>query len=470
VTTTPAAVRARRVRLPRRRRGRRGRDGGASPLAQPARLVGLGFLVLIAVGTVLLALPVSTAAPGGTNWRTALFTATSATTLTGFAVVDTGTYWSGAGQAVLLVLMQLGGLGVMTFASLLGLLVAGRLGLRSRLLARAETRTSGLGTVGRVVRGIVVVSLAVEAVLWLVLFLRFWLGRGQSPGGAAWTALFSSVSAYTNAGFALSSDSLVGVATDPLVIVPIAVAFVVGGIGYPVLLELVDTRLRPRTWSLHTRLTLMTTAVLLVLGPIAVIASEWSNPATLGALDVPGRLLSGGFSGLTPRSAGFNTIDYGQADSSTLLVTDILMVIGGGSAGTAGGIKVTTLAVLALGVFSEARGDPDIDVFRRRIAPGTVRQALAVASLALVAVSVGCLELIEITDLELDVVLFEVCAAFGTVGLSTGVTADLPPAAHDVLVVLMFLGRVGPITAATALALRSRTKAYRNPEGRPIVG
>jgi Trk-type K+ transport system membrane component len=236
------------------------------------------------------------------------------------------------------------------------------------------------------------------------------------------------------------------------------------------MLELIDSRLHVRTWSLHTRVTLATTAALLVLGPLVVLVTEWTNPATLGGLPVPDRLLSGWFSGVSPRTAGFNTIDYARADPATLLATDVLMVIGGGSAGTAGGIKVTTLAVLALGVVSEARGDPDIDVFGRRIAPGTVRQALAIASLALVAVSLATLVLLEITPFSLDAVLFEVTSAFGTVGLSTGITSQLQPAAQYLLAALMFVGRIGPITAASALALRSRPKAYRNPEGRPIVG
>lgn len=455
------------------RRGARPRppsDPSAHPFAHPARLVGLGFLLVIALGTVALMLPVATSGPGGAGFRTAFFTATSATCVTGLVVVDTGTYWSTTGQVVLLVLMQLGGLGVMTFASLLGLLVAGRLGLRSRLLARAETRAGELGAVGRVIRGILAVGVAVEAAVGLALFLRFWLGHGDSAGAAAWRALFHSVSAYNNAGFGLAPDNLVGVAGDPFVLVPIAAAFVVGGIGYPVLLELVGSRLRVRTWSLHTRLTLVTTAVLLVLGPLVVLATEWTNPGTLGALPLPERLLSGWFSGVTPRTAGFNTIDYARADPATLLASDVLMVIGAGSAGTGGGIKVTTLAVLALGVLSEARGDPDIDAFRRRIAVGTVRQALAIASLALVAISAATLVLLETTAFSLDAILFEVSSAFGTVGLSTGITAQLPAGAQYLLAALMFIGRVGPITAASALALRSRTKAYRNPEGRPIVG
>ncbi len=467
----PATSRSRRGRRWWRRPAQQApHDPNTHPFAHPARLVALGFVLLIALGTVALSLPMSSTGPGGTDFLTAFFTATSAACVTGLVVVDTGSYWSGTGEVILLVLIQLGGLGVMTFASLLGLLVAGRLGLRSRLLARAETGGGGLGTVGRVIRGVVLISLAVEAALWLVLTLRYWLSYGESLPRAAYIGLFDSISAYTNAGFARESTSLIGYAGDPFVIVPMIIAIVIGGLGYPVLLELLDTRFRPRTWSLHTRVTLATTAVLLLLGPLVVLVTEWTNPATLGRLSLPDRLLSGWFSGVTPRSAGFNTIDYGQADSATLLWTDMLMIIGGGSASTAGGIKVTTLAVLVLGVLSEARGDTDIDAFRRRIALTTVRQALAIASLALMAIAIGTLVLLEITDFTLDAVLFEVSSAFGTVGLSTGITSQLPPAGQYVLIVLMFVGRIGPITAASALALRTRTKAYRHPEGRPIVG
>ncbi len=446
----------------------------SNPLRRAAQLVVAGFVVLLAAGTGLLMLPVSSQGPGGTDLHTALFTATSAGCVTGLTIVDTGTYWSPFGQVVLLALMQLGGLGVMTFASLLGLLVAGRLGLRSRLLAQSETRTLDLGTVSSVVAGIVRVSLVIEAAVLVALFLRWWLGYGESTGRALWLATFHTVSAYNNAGFALWGDSLVGFAGDPWVLVPLMAAFVLGGLGYPVLLEVLRSLRAPggraRLWSLHTRLTLVMTAALLVLGPAVVLLTERGNPGTLAGLPWPERLWSTVFSGITPRTAGFNTIDYGSATPETLLATDALMIVGGGSAGTAGGLKVTTFAVLLLAVVSEIRGDPDIDVFGRRISLATVRQALSVALIGVLLVVVSTFVLLELSTLGLDAALFEVVSAFATVGLSTGVTADLPTAGHYLLVVLMFLGRVGPVTAAAALALRERPRAYRNPEGRPIVG
>lgn len=441
----------------------------AARKANPGRLVAAGFLVGIGGGTALLMLPVASHPDGGATLLTAAFTATSALCVTGLTVVDTGTYWTGFGEAVLLALMQLGGLGVMTFASLLGLLVAGRLGLRGRLLAQAETRSVDAGTLRPVLAGIIRVSLAIEALVWLALTLRLWLGYDVSPGRAAYLGLFHAVSAYNNAGFALWGDSLIGFAGDPLVIGPITVALVLGGIGYPVLLELRRVR-SARRWSLHTRLTLLTTGVLLVLGPAVVLLTEWDNPLTLGQLPGGQRLVSGWFSGITPRTAGFNSIDYADADSATLLTTDALMLVGGGSAGTAGGIKVTTVAVLLLAVLAEVRGDPDVDAFGRRVSGQTVRQALSVTVLALATVGGATLFLLETSDFSLDQALFEATSALATVGLSTGITADVRPSGQVLLMVLMFLGRVGPVTVAAALALRVAPRLHRNPEARPIIG
>ena len=434
---------------------------------RPGLVVVAAMAALVCVGTVLLMLPVARSGPGGAPLVVALFTSTSAACVTGLTVVDTGTYWSGFGQAVIAGLVQAGGLGLMTAAALLGILVAGRLGLRTKILAGAESK-SPLGTVGLVLRWSAAMAVAVEATVALALVLRLWLGGRDDLPHALWSGLFHAVSAYNNAGFALWPDNLTGFAADPFFLLPVTAAFVVGGLGYPVLLDLLDGR--PREWSLHTRLTLLVTGVLCVLGPLAVLASEWSNPATLGALDVPGRLLSGTFSGLSPRTAGFNTFDYGQADASTLLLTDVLMFVGGGSAGTAGGIKVTTFGVLVLAALAEARGDSDIDVFRRRIGEQTVRQAIAVAVVVVLAVSAAAVALLELTDEPLDTVLFEVVSATATVGLTADLTNHLPAGAQLVLVALMFAGRVGPMTLATVLALRRGHRHYRHPEARPLVG
>ncbi|GGO70825.1 TrkH family potassium uptake protein [Nocardioides deserti] len=415
-------------------------------------------------------LPLSSTGPGGTSLLTALFTSTSAVCVTGLVVVDTSTHWSAFGEGVILVLIQLGGLGIMTFASLLGLLVWRRLGLRSRLTAAAETKAVGLGDVRSVVRGVVITSLVFEAITAALLAARFALGYDEPWDRAAYLGLFHAVSAFNNAGFALWSDSLTPFVTDPYICLPVAFAVIAGGLGFPVWLELHKHVRQPRRWSMHTQMTLAATAGLLVAGAVFVTANEWSNPGTLGALDPPGRLLAGFFHGVMPRTAGFNSVDYGAMRDGTLLATEILMFIGGGSAGTAGGIKVTTFVLLFLVIWAEVRGDRDVEAFERRIGDRTIRQALTIALLGVAAVVASTLVLLEVSEQTTEAVLFEAVSAFATVGLSTGITADLPASGQLVLTALMFLGRLGPITLVSALALRERPTLHRLPEGRPIIG
>lgn len=439
-------------------------------LHHPAQLVVLGFAVAILVGTLLLMLPVARSGPGGTGFVTALFHATSAVCVTGLVTVDTPIYWSAFGEIVILALIQVGGFGIMTLASLLAMLVWRRLGLRSRLTAAAETKAAGIGEVRTVIRGVLVITVVIELLTATTLTLRFALGYDESWGRAAYLGLFHAVSAFNNAGFALYSDNLIGFVEDPWVCLPIAFAVIAGGLGFPVWLELVRHRAKWRTWSLHTTMTVSTTVVLLVIGTVFVSANEWTNPGTLGSLDTPGRVLAGFFHSVMPRTAGFNAIDYAQARDGTLLGTSVLMFIGGGSAGTAGGIKITTFVLLFWVIWAEARGERDVEVHGRRIDDRAIRQALTVALLGVGAVMVATLALVQMTDHALDVVLFEAVSAFATVGLSAGITADLPVAGQLILIGLMFLGRLGPITLVSALALRERGKLYRLPEGRPLIG
>lgn len=436
----------------------------------PGQVVVAGFAAAILVGTGLLMIPFSRSGTGSAGFVEALFTSTSAVCVTGLTVVDTPTYWSGFGQAVILVLIQVGGFGIMTLASLLGLLVARRMGLRTRLTAAAETRSGGIGDVRRVLIGVAIISLTVESVTAVVLTARFALAYDQPPLRALYLGVFHAVSAFNNAGFGLYSDNLVGFATDPWICLPIAFAVMIGGIGFPVILELRRELRRPRRWSVHTKITLSVTAVLLVLSTAFVTASEWYNPRTLGAFDGPGRVLAGFFQAVILRTAGFNSLDIGAMKDTTWLGMDVFMFIGGGSAGTAGGIKVTTFALLFFVIWSEVRGETATTVFRRRMDTRAQRQALTVALLSVAAVVCGTIVLAEITDLSTDQVLFESVSAFATVGLTTGITPGLPAPGQLILIVLMFLGRLGPVTLVSALALRESQRRYQLPEGRPIVG
>ncbi|MFJ3975510.1 TrkH family potassium uptake protein [Streptomyces sp. NPDC090021] len=441
----------------------------------PARTVVSAFALVIAIGTVLLMLPVSSQDGSATSLVTALFTSTSAVCVTGLVVVDTATHWSGFGEGVILALIQVGGFGIMALASLLALLVSGKLRLRMQLTAAAETKSLGIGDVRRVLLGVAGCTLIVELAVGAFLALRLRFGYGRSITEAAYSGLFHAVSAFNNAGFGLHGDSLTPYAQDPWVTLPIAVAVILGGLGFPVLLELLRHRTRRRTtgrrnWSLHTRLTLLTSAALLFIGTVLTSLLEWTNPGTLGAFDWDEKLLNGFFYSAMSRTAGFNAIDMGALNAATLLLTCALMFIGGGSAGTAGGIKVTTFAVLAAAMLAEVRGEPNSTVMGRRLAPHVLRQALTVALLAIGLVIAATLALLTVTKASFEAVLFEAVSAFATVGLSTGITADVPVSGQLILILLMFVGRLGPITLVSSLALRERTRRYQLPEERPVIG
>ena len=438
--------------------------------AHPARIVPFAFLMAIIVGTVLLSLPYATPGPERPPVLTAAFTAVSAVCVTGLTTVDTATYWSPFGQTVILVLIQAGGFGIMTLATLLGMLAGGKLRLSSSLIAQAETHTRNVGDVRHVVRRVAIVMLCFEAAFAAVLTVRFRATYDDSWAEAVWHGVFHSVSAFNNAGFALYSDNLIGFVADAWIMFPICVAIVVGGIGFPVLFELRRRWRAPRTWSVHTRLTVYGSAILLVAGVGAFLALEWTNPATLDGLGPWGRIVAGVTGGVVPRTAGFNSIDYGQITPETMAVNYVLMFIGGGSAGTAGGIKVTTFFLLAFVIWSEVRGERETNVAHRQIGGSTVRQALTVVLLALAVIAVGTMVILLATDHPLDVVLFETISAFATVGLSTGITPQLPASADITLMLLMFVGRVGTITVASALALKSRHRHFHLPEERPVIG
>ncbi|WP_028050176.1 TrkH family potassium uptake protein [Cellulomonas sp. URHD0024] len=436
----------------------------------PARLALGVFALVIGIVTVLLSAPWSTTSGHRPDLVDALFTATSASTVTGLVVVPTGSYWSTAGLVVILVAIQIGGLGVMTLASLLGMAVSRRIGLTQRLLVSSETKETRLGEVGSLIRTVVITSVTLEAFIALVLFPRF-LVHNESAGEAAWHATFYAVSAFNNAGFVPTTYGLDPFVSDWWVLLPIIVGVFIGSLGFPVILNVTRHLREPRRWSLHSKLTITTSLALVVVGAVLIAALEWTNPETFAPLDFSGTALSSLFAGVMPRSGGFSTVDVGQMRQSTWLVTDALMFVGGGSASTAGGIKVTTLAVMLLAIIAEGRGDRDVEAYGRRIPRAALQVAIAVTMVSATFVLVASLLLLSMTSTYgLDQVLLEVISAFATCGLSTGITPHLPENAKYVLVVLMFIGRTGTMTLAAALALRNRRRVIRLPEERPIIG
>ncbi|MET4100382.1 trk system potassium uptake protein TrkH [Agrococcus sp. UYP10] len=436
----------------------------------PARRIFTGFVVLNLTGWALLMLPMSKQGPGGASWIEALFTAVSAACVTGLTVVDTALYWTPFGQVVILLLIQLGGLGVMVFASLVGIAIVKRLSLGSRLTTAQEAHATGIGGLRQLVVNILGIALVVEGTVAIILWLRFWLGRGEDPLHALWLGVFHAVSSYNNAGFALFSDNLMGFVDDPWILLPLAGATIVGGLGFPVIMQVLKHAPHPRRFSMHTWLVLVGTAALLTLGTVAIAVLEWANPASLGAHPTGVRILEAFFHSVQTRTAGFNALDIGTFHPETLLVMDVLMFIGGGPAGTAGGIKITTFGVLAAIIIAEVRGDPTVTLFGKRLSRAVHREAITIALLSVGLCFVATLAIMHLTDIDHDRVLFEVISAFGTVGLSTGITASVGTPSQLILVLLMFIGRVGPITVATTLALRPRRLAFELPKERPIIG
>jgi potassium uptake TrkH family protein len=444
--------------------------GGRVGLRHPAQYIVVTFSVTSFLGTALLMLPVSTRTGESASFTTALFTSTSATCVTGLAVVDTPGYWSSFGLVVILALIQVGGLGIMTLSSLLVIVLSRRLGLRQRVIAAAQTGTIRLGDVRALILGVVKMTIAVEAAVALVLLLRFWLTHGEPFGRSVWLAVFHAVSAFNNAGFALFSDNLVGYQTDPVLLVVIALAIIAGGLGFPVWRQIAAAPRQPRDWDLHAKVTVLATVTLLASGWILFSWFEWTNPATLGSMSTGDSVVNAFFQSVTTRTAGFNAIDIAGLEEPSHLLTTILMFIGGGSGSTAGGIKVTTFALLGWVMWAEVRGERDVDMFNRRVPTDVQRQALTVALMAVGGAVVASMLLLALTPYQLADVVFESVSALGTVGLSTGITGSLPVAAQLVLTVLMFIGRVGPPTLFAALVLRDRERLYRHPEERIIIG
>ena len=434
------------------------------------RLLPLTFFALILLGTALLLLPPARSAEGRADLVDALFTSTSAVTVTGLATVDTSTYWTPLGQAIILVLVEIGGLGIVALATVLGLFIGGRLGLRTRLVAQADMHVVNIGEVRPLFRRVAVMMYGFQSVIAAVLTLRYRLEYFDDLPTALWHGVFDSVMAFNNAGFSLNSDSLIGYAGDGLIILPICAAVFIGAMGFPVLAELFKEWRTPSRWTIHTRLTVWGSIALLVFGAVAFLALEWSNEATLGSMSLKDKLVTGVEGGIMPRSGGLNSFDWGAVSGETLSIGTILMFIGGGSASTAGGIKVTTFLLLAFVILAELRGDPEVTVGNRSVGPAVVRTALSIALISVMLVMSTTLLVMVLTDFSFEQVLFECTSAFATAGLSTGLTPQLPDSAKLVLAVLMFVGRVGTIAAASAFVLRRRAPRYHLPEEQPIIG
>lgn len=431
----------------------------------PPAVLAAGYLALIVLGGLALMLPPMARVP--ITLMDALFTSTSAVTVTGLAVIDTETVLTFWGQLVVTVLIQLGGLGLMTFAVMVWSALGLPIGITHGAYLREDLNQTSYSKLTSLVWTILRVVLMAEIAGAMLLCLSFMPHHGLAEG--LWHAIFHSVSAFNNAGFSTFSAGLTDYALDPVVNVVIPGLFILGGIGYVVVGDIANRRFW-RGWSLHTRLMVVGTAVLIVLGVGLTAILEWNNPATLAQYDsATARLTVAWFQGVTPRTAGFNSTDIGGLHDSTSLLYMALMIIGGGPTSTAGGLKVTTVVVMVLATMAFLRRRTEIWAFGRSIALGDVLKAMALISIASMVIFTAMFVLIISHDGEFVDIAFEVASAFGTTGLSRGYTAELTDFGRAVIMVVMFLGRVGPLTLGFFLATRMVPRV-RYPAGQVHLG
>lgn len=450
--------------------------------SSPARFAVLVFVSLILVFTALLSLPASAADGRRIPLADAVFTAVSTICVTGLTTVDIATTFSAFGKVVIFLGVNIGGMGVLTLASILGLVISKRLGLRAKLIAASDSnplRTHGgpvnegqtvrLGEVGQLLRTVALSTLLIEALVAIALYPALVMA-GIGALEALWEAPFYAAMAFTNTGFTPNPGGLMPFADDYFLLTTLMVGVFLGSIGFPVIYALFKHYWHVRRWPLHTKLTIITTVLLFIAGAAAFLALEYNNPKTFGSMDAWDTTFQAFFLSAMTRSGGFAVVDIGELYGSSLIVGSMLMFVGGGSASTAGGIKVTTLAVLALAVLSEAKGRQSVEVFGRRIPSDVQRVALSVVAWGATIVALSTIVIAQISQEPIADVLFDVISAFGTVGLSTGLTAELSDPAVYVMAVTIFVGRIGTVTLAAAVAATSRSQLYSLPVERPIVG
>jgi len=422
-----------------------------------------GFAIIIGIGTLLLLLPVSTKTGQVTSPINALFTSTSAVCVTGLVVVDTGTYWSSFGQAVILVLIQIGGFGFMTSATLFLLILVRRIGLRERMLIGESMGLTRLGGLVNLVRKIALFTIVIEIIGAALLYIRFSIDN--PTGTAIWKSVFQSVSAFNNAGFDILGNfmSLSSYQGDTLVILVTAALIILGGISFLVVADLFRIRRLSRI-SLDSKLVLYTTGALLALGMIVILFTEFNDSDTLGFLSLPQKLLNAFFQSVTARTAGFSTINMANVADYALFFTMLLMFVGGAAGSTAGGIKVNTFGMVVATIWSTVRGKENAGAFNKEFTIQQINRALTIIMLSLGFITVIVFLLTITEDFRFLDLLFETTSAFGTVGLSTGITPALSTAGRLIITFTMFIGRLGPLALALSLLQRQRPGTYRYPK------
>jgi trk system potassium uptake protein len=436
----------------------------------PPKVLVIGFATIILIGTMLLMLPIATNDGKGLPFLDALFTATSATCVTGLVVVDTGTTFTLFGQLVILTLIQVGGLGFMTFATLFSFLLGKRISLKERLLLQEAMNNLSMEGIVRLVKRVLIFTVVIELVGGLLLTIRFSLDMPLLK--AFYFGMFHAISNFNNAGFDLMGDfrSFTGYVEDPVVTLVLCALITLGGIGFIVMNEVYEYR-QTRRFSLHTKVAVATSGLLLVFSVLVIFLLELHNPKTLQPLSPLGKLLASLYQAVTPRTAGSNTLNIADLTQPTLFFIIFLMFIGASPGSTGGGIKTTTFATLLGAVWSQIRGKEDVIFFKKRIVYSTIYKSLTVTISGLFIVMFVTM-LLTITEKGKDflMILFEATSAFGTVGLSMGLTPELSPFGKVLIILTMFAGRVGPLTIAYAVTLHRKPDPFRYPKGKIMIG
>lgn len=441
--------------------------------ANPAQVLVLGFATLIFIGATLLNLPMASADGRSIGFIDAFFTSSSAVSVTGLVVVNTAVHWSLFGKIVILLLIQIGALGFMTMATLVPLVIGKKITLKDRLIMQEELNQFSLSGVVKLTRYIIISTFAIEGIGTILLSFRFIPDYGIGKG--IWYSIFHAISAYGNAGFDIIGNSLESYVTSPIINGTISLLVILGGIGYSVYLDISNTR-NFRKLTLHTKVVLVMTFALLLIGFLIFLVVEYNNPQTIGDLSFGSKVMASFFQSVLPRTAGFNSVSMAGVTNATAFMIIILMFIGGSPGSTAGGIKTTTIGVVILAIISVIRGDSDVKIFARRIPLEIIFRALAVLGIGLLIVIVVTM-ILSLTETNLDQysfldITFETVSAFGTVGLSRGLTPHLSDIGRIIIAITMFIGRLGPLTMAFAFAKRRREKKglYRYPKERITVG
>lgn len=441
----------------------------------PSRMLVFGFVIIIIIGAFLLSLPISSESGQSLRLLDALFTSTSAVCVTGLVVMDTGTQFTRFGQFIIIVLIQIGGLGIMTFSTLVAMILGKKIGLKERILIQESFNQFSLAGLVRLIKNVLLLTLAFEFLGGLILSIRFLFD--YSPGQALAFGFFHAVSAFCNAGFDLFGQafgpfaSLTGYTNDWLVNLTIGSLFVIGGLGFPVIVELLKYP-SLRKLSLHSKLVLRLTLILIIVGAILIFIFEYTNIKTLAGLDWSGKISGSLFQSITSRTAGFNTLDISQLRVGTWFIMIILMFIGASPSSTGGGIKTATFGVLLAAVVAIIKGKEDAEILERRIPKDLVYKSITIIILALSWVALVTLIMSLIEPYVFIKLLFEVMSAFGTVGLSTGITPVLTDISRVLIIITMFIGRVGLLTIMFALSQSKTTNPTTTKyiEDRVIIG